>query len=271
MSCCPRVPLKFWPRFMAHNNVLITRPAGQAEALCVAAKAAGYCVYQQPLLQLEPLAELPMQQRQQLLDLDNYQHIIFVSGNAVRFGIGFIEDYWPQFPVQLNWYAVGAATAALLASHGLDVLAPQQDMRSEGLLALPPLQLVSGQRVLIVRGEGGRTRLREELVQRGAQVDDFPCYRRLPPDVSAATFARQLRDWQIGVIMLSSGEGLDNMLALLRSQETTKFSATALIVPSQRIAAQAQEAGFGCVVIADNASDVAMLSALEQWTDSSGD
>jgi len=259
---------------MAQNNlgnVLITRPAGQAEGLRVAAEAAGYCVYEQPLLQLEPLAELPAQQRQQLLNLDNYQHIIFVSGNAVRFGIAFIEDYWPQLPVGLNWYAVGAATAALLRSHGLDVHAPVQDMSSEGLLALQPLQAVSGQRVLIVRGEGGRTRLREELLERGAQVDDFPCYRRLPPEVTAETFARQLLDWQIGTMMISSGEGLDNMLALLSEQETTKFRDIALIVPSRRIAAQAQETDFGPVVIADNASDAAMLSALEQWTASSGE
>ena len=64
--------------------------------------------------------------------------------------------------------------------------------------------------------------------------------------------------------MISSGEGLNNMLTLLSDKETTKFRDINLIVPSDRVAEEAQEAGFSHVTTAANASDGAMLEALLQ-------
>ena len=82
--------------------------------------------------------------------------MIFISANAVRFGLALVDDYWPQLPTGLNWYAIGVATAAVLARHGIAAITPRRFMSSEGLLAVPALQHVSDQRVLIVKGEGGR-------------------------------------------------------------------------------------------------------------------
>ena len=253
------------------DKVLVTRPAGQAEGLCQLLHDAGYSVLHEPLMRLEALAELSAVQRQQLLDLDTYQHLIFVSANAVRYGMERIADYWPQLPVGLNWYGVGAATASLLRDYGIPVTAPEQAMNSEALLALPALRSVFGDKVLIVRGEGGRTLLREELQRRNARVEDFPCYRRLCPQIPPGELARRLQQAKITVIMISSGEGLVNLLALLSPEETTKFRDTVLIVPSSRVAQMAVDAGFGAVVTAANASDAAMLRALQDWTTGSGD
>jgi uroporphyrinogen-III synthase len=71
--------------------------------------------------------------------------------------------------------------------------------------------------------------------------------------------------------MISSGEGLANLQALLRWPETTKFRHICVIVPSERIARMALKAGFEQVVTAENASDVAMLHALEEWKPGSGE
>lgn len=253
------------------GSVLVTRPANQADALCAAVEAAGYTAHHQPLLELLALSELPPPQRQLLLDLDRYQHVIFVSGNAVRFGMACIEDYWPQLPVGLAWYAIGDATAVLLHGFGIEVVTPGKLMTSEGLLAVPPLQAVAGQRILIIKGEGGRATLREELLRRGATVDELACYRRACPDLPAGQLAASLHEWRIDLVMISSGEGLANLQALLRWPETTKFTPICVIVPSERIARLAQKAGFGQVVTAENASDVAMLHALEEWKPGSGE
>ena len=251
--------------------MLVTRPAGQAAALCDLVSAAGYSAHSQPLLELEVLPELPPQQRQLLLDLDRYQHVIFVSTNAVRFGMDCIEDYWPQLPAGVTWYAIGEVTAALLRDYGVAAVTPGTDMTSEGLLAVPQLRAVQGQRVLIVKGEGGRATLGEELVGRGARVDELVCYRRRCPDLPPGELAARLNEWCIDLIMISSGEGLANLQILLSAQETTKFRHIGLIVPSRRIACLAIKAGFDQVVTAENASDVAMLHALEEWKPSSGE
>lgn len=251
-------------------GVLVTRPAGQAADLSAAVAATGYPVHCLPLLELHGLPELPPLQRALVLELDRYQHIIFISGNAVRFGMSVIEDYWPQLPVGLSWYAIGESTARMLREYGVEAITPGASMTSEGLLAVPQLQDMAAQRVLIVKGEGGRATLREELSHRGGSVDELACYRRGRPESVPGEVAAKLSKWHIGLIMISSGEGLDNLLALISPQETTKFRGITLLVPSLRVAELAQQAGFGRIVIAENASDSAMLRALEQWQPSSG-
>lgn len=251
--------------------VLVTRPAGQAADLCAAVTAAGFPVHSQPLLQLQAVPELAPAQRELAMNLDRYQHIIFISGNAVRFGMALLEDYWPQLPTGLAWYAIGAATARMLQEHGVTALTPAADMTSEALLALPQLGEVVNHRVLVIKGEGGRATLREELARRGARVDELACYRRACPALGPGELAGRLSQWKIGLILISSGEGLANLLALLSPEETSKFTTVTLLVPSERVARMAGEAGFSRVVTAENASDNAMIRALEGWQSSAGE
>jgi uroporphyrinogen-III synthase len=233
--------------------------------------AAGYHVHWQPLLELSACAQLSPAQRQMLLDMDHFQHVIFISANAVRFGMALVDDYWPQLPLGINWYAVGAATAERLLQFQIHAITPGSNMSSEGLLALPYLRNVEGQRVLIIKGEGGRDALRTELSQRGALVDELACYRRRVPDVPEGVLAQQIAQWDIDVIMLSSGESLANLLLLLSPAETTKFKPVGLVVPSERVADMARQAGFEHIVTAANASDTAMLRALQEWRSRTGD
>ncbi|MCB1842132.1 MAG: uroporphyrinogen-III synthase [Halioglobus sp.] len=244
--------------------VLVTRPrGGSSDALCAAVRDAGFRVRAQPLLELTPIQPLPAATRRLLLELDRYQHVIFVSANAVREGLACIEDYWPQLPIGVHWYAVGEATARLLAAHGINAHTPGERMTSEGLLALPLLTGVAGQRVLIVKGEGGRDTLRETLSQRGAQVDELACYTRRCPPLAPGALPRLLRQDGVAIVLISSGEGLCNFAELLSPSETTNFSHLRLIVPSERVAEMARAAGFDNIETAENASDGAMLRALE--------
>ena len=100
---------------------------------------------------------------------------------------------------------------------------------------------------------------------------ELACYRRAPPDLACGELARRLSQWDIGVVLISSGEGLANLLALLSPAETTKFRHITLLVPSDRVADQAHQAGFDHVLTAENASDGAMLQALHNWRPSPGE
>ncbi|QFU77118.1 uroporphyrinogen-III synthase [Halioglobus maricola] len=242
--------------------VLVTRPSGQGDSLKGRLRQLGYRPLHQPMLELTALEEVSPQQRQLLLDLDLYEHVIFISANAVRFGFSLIDDYWPQLPAGLGWYAIGGITAGLLAERGLDVIEPGAEMSSEGLLAVESLQDVAGARVLIVKGQGGRDTLRRELDARGARVDELACYTRRCPVLPAGELGELLSREQIETVLISSGEGLQNMLTLLSEEESTKFRDIRLVVPSPRVEKQAREAGFTQVKTAANASDEAMLAAL---------
>jgi len=245
--------------------VLVTRPTGQADGLCRGLENSGYRAHSQPLLELVAVDSPDRQQQDYIDEIDAYSHIIFISSNAVRFGMAWIQSNWPQLPENINCHAIGSVTADSLHQCGVSQVNSVRDMSSEGLLASPLLHEISGQRVLIVKGYGGRVSLRDELSGRGALVDELNCYRRQCPSMTAGGMAKILAECSIGIILISSGEGLDNLLALYGPGSQLGLLQIPLVVPSARVARQAQDNGFLTVQTAANASDVAMLEALEAW------
>ena len=108
-----------------HTNILVTRPAGQAQELCTAVAAKGFTVHHLPMLQVLPLAKLGPEQQRQVQDLDNYQHLIFVSANAVRYGMDCIESCTgPSFLLVWTGMPWETATARLLLPFGVEAHTP---------------------------------------------------------------------------------------------------------------------------------------------------
>jgi len=243
--------------------VLVTRPSGQAAALCDALRDSGYKACEQPLLELLTLPELSPDAQASIENIDKYQHIIFISGNAVRFGMEQIRARWPQIPGEAQVYAIGESTAAMLHEYGVEAICAGPAMTSESLLSLPQLQAVDRQKILIVKGLGGRTALREVLSERGAAVDDLVCYQRQCPVLAPGELAAKLSNWKIELLLISSGEGLCNLLTLLSPAETINLCTVPVIVPSRRVARMAGDAGFTTVHTAENASNAAMLKMVE--------
>lgn len=254
----------------AEPRALVTRPAGQADALIDGLRLRGFAVLHLPMLAIEALGPLPARQRQHLLDLDHYGHLIFISSNAARFGVACIDDFWPQYPVGLQCWAVGDSTAQVLRRAGLSVQFPEHDMSSEGLLALPGLRDISGEKVLIVKGEGGRDTLARTLTERGALVHTLNCYRRVPAVLDGQYCRAQLGREPVNLILISSGEGLSNLTRLLQPEEHTNLAHTAMIVPSARVEEQARDIGWRSVRRADNASDPCMLAMAGVWARETG-
>lgn len=249
-------------------RVLVTRPADRAETLLDALRDAGAQAWHCPLLQILPLAEddpALRLSRTRILDLDLYQRVIFISVNAVAQGMALIDQYWPQWPQRVVPYAIGAATAEALARWDLPIRCPDQSvdsraMTSEALLALPDLQNLTGEKVLIVRGVGGRESLAQGLTQRGAKVDYAECYQRQGPDLEHGELRALLVKHQINAVCLNSGETLANFHRHCPPGEQTNN--VTLVVPSDRVAQLALDLGYARVVQAENAGTEATLMAL---------
>ncbi|MEP5764132.1 MAG: uroporphyrinogen-III synthase [Halieaceae bacterium] len=250
---------------MAEPGVLVTRPAGQGQALAQSLQQMGCRPVCCPMLEIVPIARPDAAQRAMLSGLAEYSHIIFVSANAVAQGMGWIEEIWPQPPSGPNWYTIGSGSAAALALHGIESIRPEQDLSSEGLLAMPQLASVADQRILIVRGEGGRTLLRETLSARGALVHELAAYRRCPPQLATGELAALIGENDCRLILVSSGEGLHNMVSLLSDLELAAVRELGLVVPGPRVAKQADRLGFSRVSQAANATDDAMIDAVQQY------
>lgn len=245
------------------TRVLVTRPAHQAEALCRLIAAAGGEPVRLPTIEIAPPAD-PGALAHTLGRLERFDLAIFISQNAVR---GALAQLRGPLPAALTLAAVGEGTQRALAAAGYgSVLAPAERYDSEGLLALPAMQEVRGRRILILRGDGGRELLAATLRERGAEVTYAECYRRqLPAAPDPATLARLVAG-TIDVAVVTSSEGLANLLTLGGAAARARLLATPLVVVGTRQAQAARTLGFHAAIeVAARADDDAILAAVRAW------
>ena len=245
---------------LAGQRVLICRPQPEADRLAVAFRDAGAQAECLSLIDRAPLA-LHGEHQAHIHNLDQFQHIVAVSPYAARQLMDHVDIWWPQLPAGIHWYGVGAGTAFELSRHGIAALKPNHGWTSEALLALPQLQNLDNQRVLLARGSEGRDLLRSTLQQRGAQITVLPLYQRFCPQYSATQLAHALNDFNPDAVITLSGETLKNLIALCEKNDHNLYRKL-LIVPVERVAEQAQTAGFACPLVPSGLADSDIVASV---------
>ena len=244
-------------------NVLLTRPRLQSASLVTAITGQGGRVVELPLIEIEAVTDGDACEaiKSRILSLDQFDAAIFISTNAARIGLAWIEAWWPQIPVGLTAYAVGPGTAKTLQTLDWPVVYSDQGVTSEHLLALPGLQDINGQRIALFRGVGGRELIAETLRSRGATVDYLELYHRRTPDYGGDTVLNMVRHEHINAIVVTSAQILDVLLHVLQN-DPTAIALIPVVVPSQRIRQYALDAGLTRVVNADAVNDETIVEAL---------
>jgi len=206
------------------RTVVLTRPAGQSNALAAALLRQGWQVCDWPALLLTglPALDVPVP--------DAFELVVFVSGNAVRFYsqqlacVGATQTDWPD-GVPTATVGLGSARAVHECfGSTVRVIHPPAEapaFDSEALWAELERQGLAPTRVLIVRGgqgaEGqGRNWLAGQFARSGAEVTLHAAYRRAAA-VWPAQRLDQMRAWQEHGVrpawLISSREGLEAVLA----------------------------------------------------------
>jgi uroporphyrinogen-III synthase len=236
------------------DRILITRPVSQAEKTAQWFKEQGVDSFCFPLLDItQAPPSLPLDT---LVNKEAYDHIIFISANAVLYSL----THYQMLPTASSHkvWAIGEATALALEESGIqNVLCVQGAQNSEALLAAELLQNVKGKRILIYRGQGGRQHLASELAKRGAQVEYCETYiRQAITNVNLNNRLQSYLTW--------SGSG-GNIAVLVLSVETLSVLhkyigrffplgiQPPIIVPSMRVKREAQRLGFVSVYDAPSA------------------
>ena len=245
-------------------GVLVTRPEHQAHNLCQLIEAEGGAPVRYPALVIKPRPDRAAV-RAAIGPADRYDLIIFISANSVRFGADFL-DQRRDVPIA----AVGQPTAAALNAAGYRVsVMPSEGANSEALLAMPQLQHMAGQRVLILRGSGGRELLHEVLTARGAQVQYAEVYTREPARPSPELQGEIEQLWRQGGIRAyaaTSVELLEALVGIATQRCRELMDSTALVTGSRRVAEAAGRLGLGSpIVLADSPDDAALTGALIRW------
>ena len=243
--------------------VVLTRPETDSERLSKVLQHEGFQTRVMPLMTIEAI---PPSERAVAPTISDDTLCIFISANAVRFGLSQLGSELARYP-DLTVIAVGNKTRDTLAANGIDAQVPVR-ADSEGLLAMPALSAPDSREVVIVKGEGGRELLASELTRRGACVTEWACYRRCWPDVDVS----ELAEISAGLIFqASSGEMLSRLAELLAGEGQADLFQSPIIVPSDRVASLATEIGWTQVIRAEDASDGAFMRALKQHKQSGTD
>lgn len=249
------------------QRLLVTRAVHQSSAQQALIHSLGGTAVCLPLIQIEPVSESDpayADSKQHILDLDLYQTVIFVSPNAAKIGVEFIEDFWPQLPIGIDWIGIGQQTVKQLLQLGISAWSSDDGYDSEALLSSDRFQQVKDQRILILRGNGGRDLMKNTLTERGAKVDYGTVYYRRLPSYSEQTVKQKLLDEPLSALLVTSGESLLNLQTLMSIHLADRYQPllnTLLIVPSERIAVIARRLGYRRVRVAQGPDDDSMVRA----------
>lgn len=218
------------------KTILVTRPAPNGLSLCDAIHARGGKAHYFPVINIEP--RMDDSSKACLSAIDTFDIIIFISPNAVLYSIEHIMG-------ETSVAAVGKGTANTLKQHGMEThICPKENFSSEALLAEDAMAFVQGKKILIVRGEGGKTLLADTLSERGAQVSHAIVYERRLPNLPEDALGTLLRNKHIDVIVCTSVEGLQNLVALTAEKDRNILFSHELLVTSPALLSLAPTLGF---------------------------
>lgn len=240
-------------------RVLTVRPVNSDDALPEVLRGEGCLVHSLPVMTITPRVDAAQHLQQQLQSVPDL--LLFASPNAARIALKLAGRELAAVPLS---FAVGEGTARVLKAGGLSPLVPANDFTSEGLLALPQLQQLQGRKLMLLKGEGGRELLQTTLRERGADV--IPCllYRRELCVHHRDQIQMLLAQNKLDILVVHSGELLRNLL-YLADRLISRLLDLPVVVPGERVAAQAAEAGFSNVIVAANAVADDMITALQRW------
>jgi len=248
--------------------VLNTRPAKQAIELSKLLQENDFKVIELPLIEIEEnLSEQELAQCQ--IQIKKADLLIFISANAVIF-------YFTYFTLADNTVVavIGKSTAKVFSQYAgrkADII-PENGSDSESLLQQPDLnQLILQQKekynILIIRGEGGREYLAQQLRLKQAQVDYIEVYKRSCPSYKETYLADLwLNIWHnkaIGFMIITSKQSLDNLLQITKKLESSRILSSDILVIHNSIREKALNYGFcGEILVSPNASNHAILQTL---------
>jgi len=222
---------------LAGVGVLVTRPAHQSSELKNAIETAGGRAILFPVIDIAPRAAADVDT--DVRALPNPDIIIFVSANAIRYGLERINSDKSRIA------AIGPATTQALETAGVSVdIQPEGGFDSEHLLATESLTHVAGKTILIVRGSSGRELLAETLRERGASVHYLPVYDRHTHTPATGELEELEKTWlngQIDAVMIMSVASLHALLEILPAYCGGQLQKIRLVAPGTRVIQTALE------------------------------
>ena len=286
----PKITMNLLSRF----TVWCTRPAAQNAAWIEQLQADGFNTLDLPALAIRSLSleqtrlvvppgldqkeqiKLSVHSPRELRDkLYNYEHIVYVSRNAIMSLAKLLADLPAMDRAKkrrcVRHWPIGQSTSELFHAELADrlpgtLMPSPAGMNSKTLYASMQKQLEPEEQVLMVRGKGGLPYLAESLNKAGVSVDMLECYERISPPELEESAGNLHIDPSKTIITAFSGETLINLTTAIDQFGDCSSKAVlrdlVVIVPQDRVVHLAESLGYTSVIRAKNAGAEAMRAAL---------
>ncbi|MFB9137448.1 uroporphyrinogen-III synthase [Vibrio sp. AK197] len=239
--------------------VLVTRPGAQGYSLCQQLMEAGIASFHHSLLTFTPGSQLS----QLSDDIEQIDIMVAISQHSVAFTDEYFTQHNISWPQDCHYLAIGHKTALELSRVcGQKVNYPQQS-DSEHFLELDDLQDINKKQIVILRGNGGRELIFDTLVERGAIVEYREVYQREYRDFDAEVLVAQWQQAHIDTVVITSSGQLNFFASKIAEVDLHWLYSLKLIVPSDRIAKEANAMGFHIVSNTGSAANSDLLATLQ--------
>jgi len=243
------------------KRVLVTRAATQAHDLVDRLQALGAVPIVLPVIHIVPPADNYTALDTALRQLPSFDWVVFTSPNGV-------VHVWQRLTAlgleahvlaTVRLAAIGPATAAALATYGLQAAVVPERYIAEALLEAIPQP--AGQRFLLPRADLARETLRVGLQAAGAEVVEVPAYSTVLAEL--APEARALLDAGVDVLTFTSSSTVRNFVEQVGAPMAQRLAAQARVVTIGPITATtAHELGLRVDVVATEHTIPGLVAAM---------
>ena len=253
-------------KVLENLKVLVTRPKQQADNLCESIENLGGTAIRFPVIEINK-SENQQVAKKILDDLEQYDIGIFISRNAVEWTLKLLDEKKSALE-SLSLISIGPATTAALKRALSGTVITNYGTNSESLLENEALgtEAVSGKKIIIFRGQGGREHLATTIRQRGAKVDFAEVYRRDCPQYDS-DFINKI--WALNVpdvVVVTSNNGLENLFSLLNNEQRNLLLSKQLVVMGRRMFDFSVGFGFAKTpIFTEENDDEGILKLIVKW------
>jgi uroporphyrinogen III methyltransferase/synthase len=216
------------------KRVLITRTRRQASVLARLLAEEGAIPVELPSIEIEPVEDrTAIEAGVDRLRSGEYDWAGFTSANAVELFFELIaeRDLDARVFGASRVFAIGPATAAALAAHGItpDIVPPEYV--AEAVVEAMKPHLAPGARMFLPRAEAARPELVQGLESLDAAVDEIPVYRAVVPAEVPPEALDALRNGDIDIVTFTSSSTVRNLVTMLGGADALQRPLIACIGP----------------------------------------
>ena len=201
-------------------RVLVTRARSQASEFAALIEDLGGEPCEFPVIQVKKssLPEQVIAIKQNLLQAQRYDWLVFTSEN----GVHYFFEWLKQYKVDIRRFsaakiaAVGPKTSEALYERGLIVDHQAARYDAEGLVETLEQFASAGQRMLLPRGDLARSVLPEQLRAKGIVADEISVYETVVAAQQEPLVLEWLKEKHIHMITFTSSSTVKNLITVLK-------------------------------------------------------